>query len=352
MATATGLWTNEEINELHLSAGYEEEVAETKSGSLVDDWGAPPFTILDARQGYWKTRKKEWLALGICSELGRGRKLGATPPNIEAIIPGYYHKKEQGISHEEIVAAYTGEGIERAGISVFDPVLCELVYRWFCPPGGSVLDPFAGGSVRGIVAAKSGLDYMGIDLSAQQMKANEKQAQQILGASDPRPTWIIGDSANIPRLAGHRQVDFMFSCPPYHDLEVYGNEPGELSAMDWPTFIAAYHRIIVAAVDRLKNNRFACFVVGELRNKRGFYKGFIGETINAFEAAGLQLYNEAIFITPAGSLPIRIGRQFAAGRKLGKTHQNVLIFYKGDPSNISEHFPREVKLADLDDTNA
>ncbi|HXF87125.1 MAG TPA: hypothetical protein VNK48_02075 [Xanthobacteraceae bacterium] len=43
-----------------------------------------------------------------------------------------------------------------SGTSIFDPVLCEIAYRWFCPPGGSVLDPFAGGSVRGIVASRLG----------------------------------------------------------------------------------------------------------------------------------------------------------------------------------------------------
>ena len=42
------------------------------------------------------------------------------------------------------------------------------------------------------------------------------------------------------------------------------------------------------------------------------------------------LYNEAILVTAVGSLPIRVGRQFSAGRKLGKTHQNVLVFVKGD----------------------
>ena len=30
------------------------------------------------------------------------------------------------------------------GTSIFDPVLCELAYRWFCPPGGLVLDPSRG----------------------------------------------------------------------------------------------------------------------------------------------------------------------------------------------------------------
>jgi hypothetical protein len=44
----------------------------------------------------------------------------------------------------------------------------------------------------------------------------------------------------------------------------------------------------------------------------------------------MPLYNEAILVTAVGSLPIRVGRQFEAGRKLGKTHQNVLVFLKGD----------------------
>jgi hypothetical protein len=26
-----------------------------------------------------------------------------------------------------------------------------------------------------------------------------------------------------------------------------------------------------------------------------------------------------------------VGKQFSSGRKLGKTHQNVLVFIKGDP---------------------
>lgn len=47
--------------------------------------------------------------------------------------------------------------------------------------------------------------------------------------------------------------------------------------------------------------------------------------------SGAGYYNEAVLVTPAGSLPIRAGRQFEASRKLGKTHQNVLVYCKGDP---------------------
>jgi len=43
-------------------------------------------------------------------------------------------------------------------------------------------------------------------------------------------------------------------------------------------------------------------------------------------------------VTAAGSLPVRVTRQFQSGRKLGKTHQNMLVFFKGDPSRIGEEF--------------
>jgi hypothetical protein len=50
---------------------------ENESGkkTLADKFIVPPFSVLDARQGYWQKRKREWLALGIQSELGRGDQL-------------------------------------------------------------------------------------------------------------------------------------------------------------------------------------------------------------------------------------------------------------------------------------
>jgi ParB-like chromosome segregation protein Spo0J len=41
-------------------------------GSLKEQFGLPPFSILDARSGWWQDRRRSWLALGIKSELGRG----------------------------------------------------------------------------------------------------------------------------------------------------------------------------------------------------------------------------------------------------------------------------------------
>lgn len=224
------------------------------------------------------------------------------------------------------------ENAEQSGTSIFDPVLTELAYRWFCPVGGMVLDPFAGGSVRGLVASVLGYEYTGFELRPEQVAANRAQAATICPEAPPH--WVTGDSAEtVPAWDG--QADFVFSCPPYGDLEVYSDGPTDLSAMPHAEFIAAYRNIIGAALNKLKPDRFAAFCVGDFRCKKGFYRNFIGDTVAAFEAAGARYYNEAILVTAVGSLPIRVGKQFTAGRKLGKTHQNLLVFCKGDPKKAA-----------------
>lgn len=232
------------------------------------------------------------------------------------------------------------------GTSIFDPVLCELVYKWFCPNGGSILDPFAGGSVRGIVAAYLGCQYVGIDLRQEQVDANMAQAVKIV--PDKLPRWIVGDSRQIKDLA-QGEYDLIFTCPPYYDLEVYSDDGRDLStAQTYDEFLIVYRDIIEQSVSMLKDNRFACFVVGDIRDKQGFYRGFPSHTRAIFEGAGAKFYNDAILITAVGSLPIRVGVQFGGYRKLGKTHQNVMVFYKGDPKAIKRNFGI-IEVADLED---
>jgi hypothetical protein len=270
------------------------------SGPVAEMFTFPPFTVLDARAGEWQDRKRAWAAMGIQGEVGRGDNL---------------------IKYSQ--SASLGE----KDTSIFDPVVCELAYRWFCPEGGQVIDPFAGGSVRGIVAGALGRNYWGCDLRAEQIAANEQQADDI--APTVRPVWVCGDSRDT--LADAPDADLLFSCPPYGDLERYSDHESDLSAMSWTGFSIAYRLILHRAAARLKANRFACFVVGNFRDtSTGFYRDLVGETVAAMREAGLGYYNEAVLVTSVGSASMRVTKQFNAGRKLCKTHQNVLVFCKGD----------------------
>lgn len=289
--------------------------------SLAERFIVPPFSVLDARQGYWQERKKSWLELGIKSEEGRGDDLAY----------GAAKGRNDVVSLKIMDAG--------GGTSVFDPVLCEVMYHWFVPTGGSVLDPFAGGSVRGIVAHKGNHKYTGIELQDKQVKANYANALEVLG-KDHGIDWLTGDSLKMDTLLSKDKLyDFVFSCPPYADLEVYSDDPADISNMEYPKFLEVYKSIITKAIAKLKPNRFAAFVVGDVRDGKGFYRNFVGDTVNAFQEAGATLYNEAILVTAIGSLPVRVGKAFSGGRKLGKCHQNVLVFYKGDPKAIKANYP-------------
>ena len=292
-----------------------------------------PLSVLNAREGDWQNRKRAWIDIGIKSEIGRGENmLGFSKfAQIEPHAPKPYDETPAAdpllFKSQSRLNEIMGNGESfKSGTSIFDPVLCELMYTWFCPKGGQIVDPFSGGSVRGVVASILERKYWGCDLSKNQVDANRSQGALLCPTN--APVWVNGDSAE--ELKNAPDCDFVFSCPPYFDLEVYGEDPRDLSTMTWEGFIDSYRKIIALACAKLKQNRFACFVVGNIRADHGGYNDLCGETINAFRLAGLDYYNEGILVTAVGSLPIRITRQFESGRKFGKTHQNILVFVKGD----------------------
>jgi hypothetical protein len=363
-----------------------ESMAPKRGDTLSEKFLIPPFSVMSARDGFWQERKRAWLSIGIQSELGRGEalvggsglysgkdeKYGNFGPRVAKVSPGGsprpacdYSQRQRGDGAGRPIETKLAEATEAAkgaltftgaaasldfyrvkegtreettttGTSIFDPVLCELAYRWFCPPGGYVLDPFAGGSVRGIVAARLGRHYTGVDLSAPQIEANRSQGETLCADATLRPVWHCGDSATIRTICPDVHADFLFSCPPYGSLEQYSDNPKDLSTFTKDQFNTTYAHIIKEALSLLKNDRFACFVVGDYRDKTGCYCNLPGVTIAAFAEAGARLYNYAILVTAVGSLPIRVSRQFPIGKKLGKTHQDILVFVKGDPKRAAE----------------
>ena len=80
--------------------------------------------------------------------------ISSQPPGAYKAKNAYEEKIGQKISWEEFAELFP-DAMAYSATSIFDPVLCELAYRWSCPQGGTIIDPFAGGSVRGVVAAEN-----------------------------------------------------------------------------------------------------------------------------------------------------------------------------------------------------
>ena len=265
-----------------------------------------PFSILDTRSKEWQERKRWWInTYNIQSELGR----------------------EDTQSRARFWEDNT--------VSIFDATLCEKMYEWFCPKEGRVLDPFAGGSVRGIVATEMGFIYNGIDLSDEQIEANKKQSD--------KPNWITGDSEWVIDSIYDKTQDFVFTCPPYYDLEKYTDNPADLSNMDADSFDKKYYSILKKAAAKLKDNRFFAVVVSEVREqsvtgnyKIGKYKGLVWKTIRACEEAGLNFYNDMILFNSQHQASRVVNTYFERNRKVASVHQNILIFVKGNPDIATE----------------
>jgi DNA modification methylase len=285
-----------------------------KELSLADKYLMCPTSVLNKRDPKWSELKRKWLKLGIKSELGR----------IEKINKDLRGSNKENYSYMDRFK-YEAVGVGNT-FSIFDPVLCEIIYKWFCPDGGKILDPFAGGSVRGIVANKLGFKYTGIELREQQCLSNREQAIEILEINN-QPQWYCGDSDLVLNDKFIIDYDLLFSCPPYMGLEVYSDLPEDLSNMKDVDFEIKYNSIIKKSCNLLKKGGYAVFVVGDLRDKKGYQKDFTGMTKQSFIKAGMKLYNELILIEPVGSKAMTLERGFKNG-KLAKVHQNVYIFVK------------------------
>lgn len=281
------------------------------SGSMVENYGEPPFSVLDTRKGTWLERKRKWRTL-----------IG-----------------DEGETREDTLANGGMLGDVNNGVSLLDPVLAEIIITWFGKKNGLVFDPFAGDTVFGFVSGFNGMQFAGIELRKDQAELNQKRCDE---ANLPC-VYYNDTSEKMDEYIADNSADLIFSCPPYADLEVYSDDPNDLSNMSHDNFFVIYKKILQNTFAKLKENRFAVIVMGEVRGKNGSYIGTIPSTINIMEEAGYEYYNEIILINSAGTLPLRAGKAMQASRKVGKMHQNILVFIKGDAKKAANYLG-EIKI--------
>lgn len=326
--------------------GASSQNCEPANASLNDRFIVPPFSVLDTRKGYWQARKKMWRSKVTSVDIGGSREdTLINSPEIK--YKDLYqrtrkHREELGISFREYLDKYVPDDVKEReaskvlaqGTSLFDPVLAEIVMRWFCPHDGSILDPFGGEQTKGIVAGVLGLKYRGCEIRPDQVQLNSEATKDY-----PNVKYACGDSNNIAEIITDRGFDLCFTSPPYYDLEVYSKE--DMSALGtYDEFMAQYENIFRQCVDMLSDGAFLVVKIGEIRNKQtGAYRNFVGDNISMFMRLGLTYYNEIIMVETGASTALRASR-YMDSRKVAKMHQNILVFYKGNIKDIKKKYPR------------
>lgn len=349
-------WDAEDLNDWGLDVWQDDagdegdgagENGKPANGSLADRFVIPPFSILDTRKGYWQARKKAWREL--IGDMGESRKdTLITSPEIkykDTYQKTREHRESLGLSFKEYLDKYVSdEEKEReaskvlsAGVSLLDPVMAELVCRWFGLENCKSFDCFAGDSVFGYVSAYLGNDFTGIELREEQVRLNNERVSG--GGMSAR--YICDDGQNVVQHIEPNSMDLLFSCPPYYDLEVYSDLENDASNQDsYEDFLAILTNAFKAALGCLKENRFAVIVIGDVRDKKtGLYYNFVDDMKRIFKENGAALYNELILIETGASTALRAAR-YMESRKVAKMHQNILVFYKGNTKEIKNNYKK------------
>lgn len=305
-----------------------------QKGGLADRYVTIPSSVFITYKGKWKERKNQWRELIDVNGKTRAGKMG-----------------DGGLVLGNTQAFMTTSTYSQC-VSLFDPVLAEVMVRWFCPENGSVFDPFAGDTLKGLVFSTLGHKFTGIELRQEQVDENNatiKAAKAKLG-KDLDITYFCDDGQNVANHVEANSQDLLFSCPPYYDLEVYSDLPNDASNQgSYEDFLKILENAFTSASKCLKDDRFAVVVVGDVRDKNGFYYDFPGDVKRIFKKIGMPLYNEAILVDTLSNKRFTANRSMST-RKLMKTHQNVLVFYKGDPKNIKQNFaPVDFSDAEIND---
>jgi DNA modification methylase len=335
------VWQNEsEGNE-----GNGMQNSEPPNGTLNERFVVPPFSIFDTRKGYWQDRKKTWREL--IGDMGESRN-DTLYQSIEIKYKDLYqktrqHREELGLSFKEYLERYVPDDVKdheeqkiiAAGVSILDPVMAEIVCRWFGQENCKTFDCFAGDSVFGYVSSYLGNEFIGIELREEQVQLNN---ERVAGMN---ARYICDDGQNVAQHIEPNSQDLLFSCPPYFDLEHYSDLPNDASNQsDYEDFIQILRNAFTASITCLKQNRFAVIVVGDIRDKQsGFYYDLCGDIKNIFKDNGMKLYNEIILIETGASTALRAAR-YMESRKVAKMHQNILVFYKGNPKEIKQTFKK------------
>lgn len=212
-------------------------------------------------------------------------------------------------------------GVNNGKCSIFNPQLAQMILAAYAPLNGKVYDPFGGGGTRGYIATKMGYDYTGIEIREEEYNRVKEQMEQ-WGIDF---NFILNDST---KYKPEGDFDFVFSCPPYYDLEVYSDLAGDLSnANSYDEYLCMLKNVLQNCYDVLKKNCFAVFVVGNFRNKKGELENLNGDLITKAKEVGFKLWDELIWMGASNVALTRCGK-FEKNRKSVRMHEYIIILKK------------------------
>lgn len=212
----------------------------------------------------------------------------------------------------------------RETVSVMSPELVDFFVRYYSQPGAVYLDPFAGHGIRMQVAALRGLDYYGGDASHEYVRFMHAVLPRLTLADGQHIEVRQGDSRHaewVPDGIG----DFLFTSPPYWDVEFYGPEAEQLgTGHSYDEFLEGLTDVFKAWHPKFKPGAYVCVNVNDLRRDSSFIP-YHADVYTVLRRAGYTLVDTWIVEGLIAGLPKAFAVSFNMRRIAPKLHEYVII---------------------------
>lgn len=278
--------------------------------------------VWNPNKGDWLRLKREWNAK--INEAGAAKGI-ANP--LFASRDGCW-QGTNGFANVVTGHAHNGNA------SVLDPVVCEVILRFFMPrEGRRVYNPFGGGVQFGFISGSYGYEYIASEIRQNQCDANNAICEGLNSAK-----WIQSDSSTYEPDG---MFDLVFACPPYYKVEKYidydGNPPdGEINSFStYEQFRDALWAGYRKAYDHLNENCFFVIMTGDSRDKNGAYYCSESETELFLKSLGMSIYNKIVYVESEFTR-LAHAKKTLNMRKFPKREQKIIVAYKGDIPSIKE----------------
>ena len=220
-------------------------------------------------------------------------------------------------------------------LSKFPLDILQRALRFYTQKGDLVLDPCAGHNSRMQGVYEMERFYIGYDVCHEFMEFNRKIAEKIQKKNEydffksKVTTITLHEQSSEQMVEQDSSVDFVFTSPPYWDLEYYDDHPGQLGyKKTYEEFLAGLGRIGLECLRVLKPGKFCVFNVNDFR-KNGKLYAYHADLIRVFLGVGWELFDIGIMVWSAPPIRSCFAQQVVDTKILGKAHEYLLVFRKG-----------------------
>lgn len=216
------------------------------------------------------------------------------------------------------------QGNDRETRTTLAAELVDFFVKFYARPGATYLDPFMGRGVPMQTALLRGLNYLGMDASAESIEYAKAVLSRYELSDGQRVEVVRGDSRD-PSWVDDGIGEFCFTSPPYWDTEYYGPEPEQLgTGKSYGEFLDGMREVFAAWAPKFKRGAFVAINVNDLRREGRFIPYHV-DVLQLMRETGYEPHDIWIVEGLIAGLPRAFAVTHLLRRYAPKVHEYVLI---------------------------